>query len=561
MKQRTYIAIDLKSFYASVECRERGLDPMDTNLVVADESRTDKTICLAVTPSLKNYGISGRGRLFEVKQHVKEANAGRQHDAPGRRLVGSSYLFSELQTKPELAIDFIIAPPRMAYYMEYSTRIYEVYMKHIAPEDIVVYSIDEVFMDVTDYLNTYKLSAHDLAMKIILDVLDTTGITATAGIGTNLFLCKVAMDIVVYSIDEVFMDVTDYLNTYKLSAHDLAMKIILDVLDTTGITATAGIGTNLFLCKVAMDIMAKHIPADENGVRIAELDEMSFRKNLWSHRPLTDFWKVGKGYANKLEANGMFTMGDVARCSIKNEDLLYKLFGKNAELLIDHAWGWEPCTIEAIKAYKPSTNSLGSGQVLHCPYKADNAKLVLREMADLLVLDLVSKGLATDQIVITVGYDIENLTDPKIKSKYHGEITTDHYGRQIPKHAHGTANLDGYTSSTKKILEAVSELYDRIVDKNLLVRRLNITAARVMDEASAPKKNEGYEQLDLFTDYAALQEKQEKEKAELEREKKMQRAMLDIKKKFGKNAILKGMNLEEGATAKDRNEQIGGHKA
>ena len=339
------------------------------------------------------------------------------------------------------------------------------------------------------------------------------------------------------------------------------MKIILDVLDTTGITATAGIGTNLFLCKVAMDIMAKHIPADENGVRIAELDEMSFRKNLWSHRPLTDFWKVGKGYANKLEANGMFTMGDVARCSIKNEDLLYKLFGKNAELLIDHAWGWEPCTIEAIKAYKPSTNSLGSGQVLHCPYKADNAKLVLREMADLLVLDLVSKGLATDQIVITVGYDIENLTDPKIKSKYHGEITTDHYGRQIPKHAHGTANLDGYTSSTKKILEAVSELYDRIVDKNLLVRRLNITAARVMDEASAPKKNEGYEQLDLFTDYAALQEKQEKEKAELEREKKMQRAMLDIKKKFGKNAILKGMNLEEGATAKDRNEQIGGHKA
>lgn len=368
-------------------------------------------------------------------------------------------------------------------------------------------------------------------------------------------------DIVVYSIDEVFMDVTDYLNTYKLSAHDLAMRIILDVLDTTGITATAGIGTNLFLCKVAMDIMAKHIPADENGVRIAELDEMSFRKNLWSHRPLTDFWRVGKGYANKLEANGMFTMGDVARCSIKNEDLLYKLFGKNAELLIDHAWGWEPCTIEAIKAYKPSTNSLGSGQVLHCPYKADKAKLVLREMADLLVLDLVSKGLVTNQIVITVGYDIENLTDLNIKNKYHGEITTDHYGRKIPKHAHGTANLDSYTSSTKKILEAVSELYDRIVDKNLLIRRLNITATRVVDEASAPKKNDGYEQLDFFTDYAALQAKQEKEKAELERERKMQQAMLTIKKKFGKNAILKGMNLEEGATAKDRNEQIGGHKA
>lgn len=502
MKQRTYIAIDLKSFYASVECRERGLDPMDTNLVVADESRTDKTICLAVTPSLKSYGISGRGRLFEVKQRVKEANAGRRHDAPRRRLEGKSHFFSELQANPELEIDFIIAPPRMAYYMEYSTRIYEVYMKYIAPEDIVVYSIDEVFMDVTDYLNTYKLSAHDLAMKIILDVLDTTGITATAGIGTNLFLCK-----------------------------------------------------------VAMDIMAKHIQADENGVRIAELDEMSFRKNLWSHRPLTDFWRVGKGYANKLEANGMFTMGDVARCSIKNEDLLYKLFGKNAELLIDHAWGWEPCTIEAIKAYKPSTNSLGSGQVLHCPYKADKAKLVLREMADLLVLDLVSKGLVTNQIVITVGYDIENLTDLNIQNKYHGEITSDHYGRKIPKHAHGTINLDGYTSSTKKILEAVSELYDRIVDKNLLVRRLNITAAHVMDEAYAPKKNDGYEQLDFFTDYAALQAKQEKEKAELERERKMQQAMLTIKKKFGKNAILKGMNLEEGATAKDRNEQIGGHKA
>jgi DNA polymerase V len=386
--------------------------------------------------------------------------------------------------------------------MEYSTRIYSVYMKYIAPEDIVVYSIDEVFMDVTDYLNTYKLSAHDLAMKIILDVLNTTGITATAGIGTNLFLCK-----------------------------------------------------------VAMDIMAKHIPADENGVRIAELDEMSFRKNLWSHRPLTDFWRVGKGYANKLEANGMFTMGDVARCSIKNEDLLYKLFGKNAELLIDHAWGWEPCTIEAIKAYKPSTNSLGSGQVLHCPYKADKAKLVLREMADLLVLDLVSKGLVTNQIVITVGYDIENLTDLNIKNKYHGEITTDHYGRKIPKHAHGTANLDCYTSSTKKILAAVSELFDRIVDKNLLVRRLNITAARVVDEASALQKDDSYEQLDIFTDYDALQSKREQEQAELERERKMQQAMLTIKKKFGKNAILKGMNLEEGATAKDRNEQIGGHKA
>ncbi len=502
MKERTYIAIDLKSFYASVECRERGLDPLDTNLVVADESRTDKTICLAVTPSLKSYGISGRGRLYEVKQRVKEANAGRQHDAPGHKLEGSSYFHSELLKNPNLAIDFVIAPPRMAYYMEYSTRIYNVYLKYVASEDIIVYSIDEVFMDVTDYLNTYNLSPHDLAMKIILDVLETTGITATAGIGTNLFLCKVAMDIV-----------------------------------------------------------AKHIPADKNGVRIAELDEMGFRRELWSHQPLTDFWRVGRGYAKKLEQNGMFTMGDVARCSIQNEDLLYQLFGKNAELLIDHAWGWEPTTIEAIKAYRPSTNSLGSGQVLHCPYEADKAKLVLREMADLLVLDLVDKGLVTDQIVVTVGYDIENLTDPERSKKYHGAIVKDHYGRQIPKHAHGTANLDSHTSSTKKIMSAASELFDRIVDKNLLVRRLNIVANHVLPEAEAPKKNDGFEQLDIFTDYAALEVKQEQERAEPERERKMQQAMLTIKKKFGKNAILKGMNLEEGATAKDRNAQIGGHKA
>ena len=502
MKQRTYIAIDLKSFYASVECRDRGLDPLDTNLVVADESRTDKTICLAVTPSLKSYGISGRGRLFEVKQRVKEANAGRQHDAPKRKLEGSSHFFSELQANPELAIDFIIAPPQMARYMEISTRIYEVYMKYVAPEDIVVYSIDEVFMDVTDYLNTYHLTPHDLAMKMILDVLETTGITATAGIGTNLFLSKVAMDIV-----------------------------------------------------------AKHIPADKNGVRIAELDEMKFRRELWTHQPLTDFWRVGRGYAKKLEENGMFTMGDVARCSAKNEDLLYKLFGKNAELLIDHAWGWEPCTVEAIKAYKPSTNSLGSGQVLHCPYEAEKAKLVLREMADLLVLDLVDKGLVTDQIVITVGYDIENLTDPERSRKYHGTVVKDHYGRQIPKQAHGSINLDGHTSSTKKIMCATSELFDRIVDKNLLVRRLNITANHVVPEADAPVKNGGYEQLDLFTDFTALEAQRKREKAELDREKKMQQAMLIIKKKYGKNAILKGMNLEEGATVKDRNEQIGGHKA
>ena len=502
MKQRTYIAIDLKSFYASVECRERGPDPLDTNLVVADESRTDKTICLAVTPSLKSYGISGRGRLFEVKQRVKEANAGRRHDAPGHRLDGSSCFLSELQANPGLAIDFLIAPPRMAYYMEYSTRIYSIYMKYVAPEDIVVYSIDEVFMDVTDYLDTYRLTPHDLAMKIILDVIGTTGITATAGIGTNLFPCKVAMDVV-----------------------------------------------------------AKHIPADENGVRIAELDEMRFRRTMWTHQPLTDFWRVGRGYARKLEENGMFTMGDVARRSEHDEDLLYKLFGKNAELLIDHAWGWEPCTIEAIKAYKPSTNSLGSGQVLHCPYEAGKARLVLREMADLLTLDLVDKGLVTNHVTITIGYDIENLTDPERRKTYTGEIVRDHYGRQIPKHAHGSAGLEGYTSSTRIILQTVSDLFDKIADKNLLVRRLNITADNVVSEAAAARENTTFEQLDLFTDYEALQAEKDREQTEIAREKKLQQTMLTIKKRFGKNAILKGMNLEEGATAKDRNRQIGGHKA
>lgn len=502
MKQRIYVAIDLKSFYASVECRERGLDPLDTNLVVADESRTDKTICLAVSPSLKSYGIPGRPRLFEVVQQVKEANVGRMYSAPGHKLVGQSCFLSELKSNPSLAIDYLIAPPRMAYYMQYSTRIYDIYLKYIAPEDIIVYSIDEVFMDVTDYLNTYKLSAKDLAMKMIQDVLNTTGITATAGIGTNLFLCKVAMDIV-----------------------------------------------------------AKHIPADKNGVRIAELDEMGFRRKLWSHQPLTDFWRVGRGYAKKLEANGMFTMGDVARCSVYNEDLLYKLFGKNAELLIDHAWGWEPCTVAAVKAYRPENNSLGSGQVLHQPYTAEKARLVLREMADLLSLDLVSKRLVTNQLVVTIGYDRENLSTPDQKKQYHGEVTKDHYGREIPKHSHGTQNLERYTSSTKLIVGAATELFDRIADKNLLVRRLNIVAAHVIPESEAPKKEPGFEQLDLFTDYAAEQAKQEKEDAALGRERKRQEAVLAIKKKFGKNAILRGMNLEEGATARDRNSQIGGHKA
>lgn len=508
MENRTYIAIDLKSFYASVECIERGLDPMTTNLVVADASRTEKTICLAVSPSLKAYGVSGRARLFEVVQRVKEVNAQRKQKAPGRTLTGSSYDNPEVQASPELALDYITAPPQMAHYMECSARIYEVYLKYIAPEDIHVYSIDEVFMDATSYLNSNKMTARAFAMQIILDVLHTTGITATAGIGTNLYLAK-----------------------------------------------------------VAMDIGAKHIKADENGVRIAELDEMSYRRSLWAHRPLTDFWRVGRGYAKKLEAHGLNTMGDIARCSVgkpgefHSEDLLYKLFGVNAELLIDHAWGWEPCTIADVKAYKPSTTSIGSGQVLMSPYTSDKAKLIVREMADLLVLDLVDKGLVTDQIVLTVGYDIENLKDPERRKNYKGPVTKDHYGRgDVPKHAHGTANLGRHTSSTKLILEAVSELFDRIVDKNLLARRINITANHVVDETTLPKTAD-YEQLDLFSDPVALQAQRADEAAELERERNRQLAILKITRKYGKNAILKGMNLEEGATTKERNQQIGGHKA
>jgi len=507
MKNRTYIAIDLKSFYASVECVERGLDPLTTNLVVADASRTEKTICLAVSPSLKAYGIPGRARLFEVVQKVKEANAARLRKAPGRAFSGVSCNDTELKSSLGLSLDYIVAPPRMAYYIEYSTQTCNIYLKYIAPEDIHVYSIDEVFLDATDYLNTYNLSARELATKIILDVLKTTGITATAGIGTNLYLSK-----------------------------------------------------------IAMDIQAKHIPADSNGMRIAELDEMSYRRSLWSHRPLTDFWRVGKGYAKKLEEKGLFTMGDIARCSLGkptdyyNEDLLYKLFGINAELLIDHAWGWEPCTIADIKAYKPSTNSIGSGQVLHCAYTFDKAKLIVREMSDLLVLDLVDKRLVTDQLVLTVGYDIDNLTNPEIKKSYHGAITTDRHGRAVPKSAHGSVNLGRQTSSTKLILDAVTDLFERIVDKNLLIRRVNITANHVVDEATV-KRTDNFEQLDLFTDYAAAQAKKGDEEVELAREKKMQQAMLEIKKKHGKNAILKGMNLEEGATTVDRNRQIGGHKA
>ena len=502
-ESRTYIAIDLKSFYASVECVERGLDPLTTNLVVADASRTEKTICLAVSPSLKAYGIPGRARLFEVVQTVNQVNAARRRYAPGRKLTGASSSAAELAAHPELAVAYEVAAPRMARYIEYSTRIYKVYLKYIAPEDIHVYSIDEVMMDVTSYLGTYKMTARELAVTMIRDVLHETGITATAGIGSNLYLCKIAMDIV-----------------------------------------------------------AKHIAPDRDGVRIAELDEMSYRRELWDHRPLTDFWRVGKGYAKKLEQRGMYTMGDVARCSVQNEELLYRMFGVNAELLIDHAWGWEPCTMDLVKAYKPETNSFSSGQVLLSPYSFTKARLVAHEMAEAVALNLVDKRMVTDQMVLTVGYDIECLTDPKISRKYKGEVTTDSYGRRIPKHAHGTANLGRQTSSARLISEAVLDLFDKIVNRDLLVRRLTITTNHVVpEESAAMRQAETCEQLDLFTDYASLEKKRKAEEEELARERRMQEAMLTIKKKFGKNAVLKGMNLQEGATARDRNDRIGGHKA
>ena len=507
-REHTYIAIDLKSFYASVECVARGLDPLTTHLVVADETRTDKTICLAVSPSLKNYGIPGRARLFEVKQRLNGVNIERAVHAPGGRLIGESCDACDLERSPGLKASMVIAKPRMAHYLEISGQIYGIYLKYAAPEHIHVYSIDEVFIDATPYLRSLGMGPHAMARTIVREILTKTGITATAGIGSNMYLAKVAMDIV-----------------------------------------------------------AKHMPADKDGVRVAELNEMSYRRLLWDHRPLTDFWRVGRGYAKKLEHAGLMTMGDIARCSVGrasdyyNEDLLYRMFGVNAELLIDHAWGWEPTTIEAIKAYRPSSNSLSSGQVLHCPYEPQKAKLVVREMTDLLVLDLVDKGLVTDQMVLTVGYDIENLTDPARRARYHGAVEKDPYGREIPKQAHGSINLGEHTSSTRKIMCAVSELFDRIVDKNLLVRRMYVVANHVLPEVDAPKKNDGAVQLDLFTDYAAEEEKRKAEDAALERERKIQKAALAIKKKYGKNAILKAMNLEEGATAKDRNAQIGGHKA
>ncbi len=506
-KERTYIAIDLKSFYASVECVERGLNPLTTHLVVADKRRTEKTICLAVSPSLKEYGIPGRPRLFQVVQKVEEANRLRARYAPGHTFSGASADALELKANPALAIDYVVAIPRMAHYMEWSTRIYEIYLGFVAPEDIHVYSIDEVFVDVTDYLGTYGLTPRELGAKMIRAVLEDTGITAAAGIGTNLYLAKVAMDIV-----------------------------------------------------------AKHIAPDENGARIACLDEREYRRQLWDYEPLTDFWRVGRGYRDKLHEHGLFTMWDIARCSLgkardyHNEELLYRLFGVNAELLIDHAWGWEPCRMEDIKAYKPQSNSIGSGQVLPCPYSFERARLVVREMADLVALELVDKGLVADQMVLTVGYDRENLADGHGSGRYQGAVTTDRYGRKVPKHGHGTANLERPVSSARLITEAVMELFDRIVSPELMIRRIYLTACRVTDEALAGSRKMA-EQLDMFTDYEALERQRREEEEQLEREKRMQKAVVDIKKKFGRNAILKGMNLVEGATAKERNGQIGGHKA
>lgn len=497
---RVYICIDLKSFYASVECVERGLDPLDTNLVVADEARTAKTICLAVSPSLKSYGLSGRCRLFEAIQKVREVNYQRRKDNNYRPFTKKSYLDSEIKRNNSLELDFIKATPRMRLYMKYSTAIYNIYLKYIAEEDILVYSIDEVFCDITNYLKFYKMTASKLVMKIISEVYETTGITATAGIGTNMYLAK-----------------------------------------------------------VAMDIMAKKMKPNEYGVRMAYLNEELYKKELWSHQPLTDFWRVGRGYAKKLEANHIYTMGDIARASLVNEDLLFRLFGVNAELLIDHAWGYEPCTISDAKNYKPLRNSISSGQVLHCAYDYNKAKLVVREMVDSLTLDLVDKHLISNQFVLTIGYDVENLLNPKIANLYHGEITTDNYGRSIPKHAHGTANIDHRTSSTSIITNDVMKLYDKIVNRHLLIKRINLTACDVVNE-NCQDKVIITKQLDLFSNTSVINKEKEQELHNEVEERKIQRTLLDIKNKYGKNAILKGMNLEEGSTQKDRNEQVGGHR-
>ena len=503
--ERACIAIDLKSFYASVECIERGLDPMTENLVVADESRTEKTICLAVSPSLRSLGVPGRARLFEVNEKVRQINSERLSKAPGRTFRGESTNITELERDPSLKLAFRTAVPRMGLYIQRSSEIYTIYLSYIAPEDMHVYSVDEVFIEASPYLSVHHATPEELAVRIIHDIYEKTGITATCGIGTNLYLAKVAMDIV-----------------------------------------------------------AKHMEPDEKGVRLAVLDEAGYRKLLWNHRPLTDFWRVGKGYRDKLEANGLFTMGDIARCSLGkpgdfyNEELLYRLFGINAELLIDHAWGYEPCRISDIKAYVPESSSVSSGQVLQYPYDAKKARVIVHEMTDSMVLGLVEKSLVTDQIVLTIGYDIENLSGNK-ESSYVGEVKNDWYGRKVPKAGHGTANLGSFSSSGRLIVEKTLELYDRIVDPKLLIRRITLNANHLMKAEDAPKKT-GSRQLDLFTDPDLLEKQQAEEKAALEKEKRLQEAELAIKKRFGKNALIKGLNLEEGATAMDRNKQIGGHK-
>lgn len=494
MKQRQYIAIDLKSFYASVECIERGLNPCDACLVVADESRTEKTICLAVSPALKSFGLPGRPRLFEVVQKVREVNRRRGHR-------GTSISGRQLAERNDLAVDYIIAPPRMGLYITYSSRIYEIYLRHVAAEDIHVYSIDEVFIDATDYLDIYRMTAHELAARMIADVLSETGITATAGIGTNMYLCKIAMDIV-----------------------------------------------------------AKKMPSDKDGVRIASLDEASYRRSLWSHRPLTDFWRVGKGIARQLEAVGIMTMGDIARCSLNNEEWLYSRFGANAELLIDHAWGWEPVTMDLVKTYHPGARSMSSGQVLQHPYTFNQARTVVAEMADNVALDLVEKGLVTNQIVLTVGYDIENLTNPAISDIYNGRVTIDNYGRRVPYHAHGTSNIDCFTSSSQLIIKHVTQLFDRITNPDLLVRRLTLSINRLIPENSIKQNDDTPVQLDLFTDYEQVRSQKQAKTEALKRERRRQEAIISLRQRFGKNAILKGLNYADGATQRERNQQIGGHR-
>lgn len=510
---RQYVGIDAKSFYASVECVERHLNPLTTNLVVADESRTDKTICLAVTPSLKAQGVSGRPRLFEVIQRVAQVNRdrlaagirsgaiGRDPETKGFHFSSSSFDAEALEADPALELTYIVAPPRMRLYEEYSSRIYATYLKYVSPEDIIVYSIDEVFIDLTNYLRTYGMTAHELTMTMVREVLYTTGITATAGIGTNLYLAKVAMDIV-----------------------------------------------------------AKKAKPDKDGVRIAELDEMKYRQLLWSHRPLTDFWRIGGGISARLESLGLMTMGDVARASLDPvyEDLLYKAFGVNAELIIDHAWGWEPVTMDIIKQYKPTTNSLSSGQVLHCPYDFEKGRLIVQEMTELLVLDLVRKRVVTKQVVLDIGYDRESLSGDRGRN-YTGPVSVDYYGRRVPRHAHGTGNIDHYTSSSHVITDTMLALYDRVVHKDLLIRRVNIAACNLIPEDDIPEEKPV--QLDFFTDYEAVIREKEVQKHAEATERRLQEATLAIQERFGKNALLKGMNFLEGGTTRDRNEQIGGHRA